>query len=196
MNNIQFDIDIDFGDRDQILKLIDHVPASIVQNNEIIKHKTGIYVNDIPVNPLNGYSAIEYKSAEELNYIKLDFLNVSIYKAFKDLNHLEEILSIEPPWHRLKEKLFVEQVIHIGNHYNILQKMPEPVDSISTMAMFLAIIRPAKRHLIGRKWKDIEKDVWTKDGEQYGFKSSHSYGYSMMVGLHMTCVDKGIQIEY
>ena len=52
------DIDIDFGNREDILKLIKHIPASIRRDGTVIKHNTGVYVNPIPYNPLSGLSNI------------------------------------------------------------------------------------------------------------------------------------------
>ena len=48
------DIDIDFGNREDILKIIKHIPASIKRDGASVKHNTGVYVNLIPQNPLTG----------------------------------------------------------------------------------------------------------------------------------------------
>ena len=37
------DIDIDFGDRTQILDLLKHTPASIMRDGKLVKHNTGVY---------------------------------------------------------------------------------------------------------------------------------------------------------
>ena len=44
------DIDIDFADRETALRLIQHVPAR--QSNGR-RHNSGIYVTDIPRDPVN-----------------------------------------------------------------------------------------------------------------------------------------------
>jgi len=89
-------------------------------------------------------------------------------------------------WDMLAHREFVEQVIHINNHHDTLKKMPEPVNSIPRMAMFLAVIRPAKRHLIGLSWKEVAADVWNKpsDGAYY-FKKAHAVSYAQLVAVHM-----------
>jgi len=51
--------------------------------------------------------------------------------------------------------------------------------------MFLAVIRPAKRHLLGKTWKEINKTVWDKDPSGYVFKRSHSLAYAQLVVVHM-----------
>ena len=48
----QADIDIDFGDRDKVLKHVEHIPASIYRNDEVVPHNTGVYVNNIPQHPI------------------------------------------------------------------------------------------------------------------------------------------------
>ena len=43
------DIDIDFGDRTQALKLLDVIPASISRDGEWVQHNTGVYPTDIQI---------------------------------------------------------------------------------------------------------------------------------------------------
>lgn len=178
------DIDIDFGNRDDILKHIKHIPAAMRNVKPIRKHATGIYVTDIPYDAVNDMANIDYTEAEERGYIKLDLLNVHVYSNVRDEMHLIELMR-EPNWAKLKEKNFVEKLVHLSNHYNTLLKMPEPVDSIPRLAMFLAVIRPAKKHLIGLPWKEVAKTVWDKDADGYVFKRSHSCAYATLVAVHM-----------
>jgi hypothetical protein len=177
------DIDIDLGDRDKLLALIPHTKASI-RKNEIKKHNTGIYVTDIPYDPINDMSSLHYEDAENRGYIKLDLLNVHVYNQVRDEKHLIELMK-EPDWNKLNDSKFVEQLIHLGNHYNSLHKMPEPVNSIPRLAMFLAVIRPGKKHLIGLPWSEVNKTIWEKEADEYSFKRSHSCAYAHLVVVHM-----------
>ena len=180
------DIDIDFADRDAVLKVIKHVPASIHRNGEWTKHNTGVYVNPIPMDPFTGMSNIDYQSAEDMGYIKLDLLNVHVYSKIRDEAHLDQLIAQEPMWDMLDHSEFVEQVIHVGNHYDLIKKMPEPVNTIARMAMFLSVIRPAKRHLAGLTWKEVAANVWEKpEGEGYFFKKAHAVSYAQLVAVHM-----------
>jgi len=180
------DIDIDFADRDAVLKLIKHVPAAIHRNGEWTKHNTGVYVNPIPMDPFTGMSNVDYQSAEDMGYIKLDLLNVHVYGKIRDEAHLDQLIAQEPMWDMLDHREFVEQVMHIGNHYDLMKKMPEPVDSIPRMAMFLSVIRPAKRHLAGLTWKEVAANVWEKpEGDGYFFKKAHAVSYAQLVAVHM-----------
>ena len=40
------DVDIDFFDREKALKLFKHTPASIIKEEKIEKHKTGVYFHN------------------------------------------------------------------------------------------------------------------------------------------------------
>jgi len=51
--------------------------------------------------------------------------------------------------------------------------------------MVLACIRPGKKHLIGRPWREIEQEVWVKTDDAYSFKRSHAIGYAMAIVLQM-----------
>lgn len=180
------DIDIDTANRDNILKLIKHVPAAIDRKGEWVKHNTGVFVTEVPTNPLTKLASVDFHEAEDLGYVKLDLLNVGVYEQVKSIEHLDRLVAKEPMWDMLNYREFVEQLIHINNHYNVLQQMPEPVNSIPRMAMLLALIRPAKRHLIGKIWKEVGEDIWTKPtDDSYFFKKSHAVSYAHLVAVHM-----------
>jgi DNA polymerase III alpha subunit len=181
---IDSDVDIDFGDRDKILLLIKHIPASMRNVSPMRKHATGVYITEIPYDPVNDMASLDYKEAEERGYFKLDLLNVHVYNQVKNEQHLIELMR-EPDWSMLNDKEFVEKLIHLGNQYDTLRKMPEPVNSITRLAMFLAVIRPAKRHLIGKTFKEINQTVWDKDQTGYAFKKSHAIAYAQLVTVHM-----------
>lgn len=183
------DIDIDFGDRDKILSLIPHIPAAMRKVNPIRKHATGIHVTEIPYDPVNDMASIDYSEAEKRGYLKLDFLNVHVYNQIRDEQHLVELMR-DPKWSNLRNKDFVEKLIHLNNQYTTLRNMQEPIDSITRLAMFLAIIRPGKKHLIGKSWKDISKTVWDKDSTGYTFKKSHAIAYAQLVIVHMNLLEE------
>ena len=187
MTKFNSDVDIDFADRNEILGLIDTVPATIVKNDKITKHNTGIYPTDIPVNPFTGTASLDYVQAEQRGYVKLDFLNVNLYKQVKNEQHLIELMK-EPNWQMLYDPEICSQLIHVNGHYDTLLKMPDPVDSIPRLAMFLAIIRPGKRHLVGQPWREVAKTIWDKVDGEYSFKKSHSVAYSQLVVVNMNLI--------
>ena len=174
------DVDIDFSNREDILKLIKHIPARQQDRH----HNSGVYVTPIPYDPINRCASIDYKEAEDRGYFKIDFLNVHVYEQIKSPEHYEQLLQADIPWHRLQEKEFVVQLIHINNYYDLLQTMQ--VDTIERMAMFLALIRPSKKYLIGNSWRAIASEIWDapEHGEYY-FKKAHAVSYAHLVTLHM-----------
>ena len=178
------DIDIDFADRDEVLKLVDVIPASIIKDDKLSKHNTGVYATDIPIDPFTGYASLDYNDAEERGYVKLDFLNVNLYKQVRNEAHLVELMR-EPDWTKLYDPTICAQLIHVNNHYDNLLKMPEPVDTIARLAMFLAVIRPGKYHLIGKTWKEVSATVWDKVEGQYSFKKAHAIAYAQLVAVNL-----------
>ena len=178
------DIDIDFADREQVLNLLNVTPASIIRDSKLTRHNTGVYATDIPVDPFVGSASLDYNVAEDRRYMKLDLLNVHVYKQVRDESHLIELMR-EPDWTKLYDPAICSQLIHINNHYDTLLKMPEPVNTIPRLAMFLAVIRPAKRHLIGRTWKEVAASVWDKVEGEYAFKAAHAIAYSTLVVINL-----------
>lgn len=190
------DIDIDVANREQALLLLKHIPAAIKKEDQLVKHNTGVYFTEIPQDPLSTNASLDYKEAEERGYIKLDILNVNLYQQIQSEQHLQQLMSQEPLWDLLKDKDFCSQLIHIGSHYDTLVKMPEPVNSIPRLAMFLAIIRPAKRHLIGKTWLEVAQTVWEKPtDDSYYFKKAHAVGYAHLVAVNMNLICEKISYE-
>lgn len=183
------DIDIDFGSRTEILEKIKHIPSAMRNVKPIRKHATGIHVTKIPFDPINKMSSIDYSEAEKRGYIKLDFLNVHVYSNVSSEQHLINLMR-DPNWEKLKKRDFVEKLIHLNNQFDNIQKMPEPIDSIPKLAMFLAVIRPGKKHLLGKTWNEVSKTIWEKEENGYYFKKSHSYSYAHLVVVNMNLLEE------
>lgn len=189
------DIDIDFPDRNKILDVIPHVPAAIKENNNFKKHNTGVYCHDIPINPVSNTSSIDYKEAEDRGYFKIDFLNVSVYKDVKNEEHLQNLMDTEPLWELLEQEDFVNLLFHVNGHANIL-KTTKP-KSILQLAAVLAMIRPAKKHLVGKSWDYVFEHVWEKPvGDEYYFKKAHAVAYATAVVVQMNLICESISYGY
>jgi len=183
------DIDIDVGDRDTALALLDYTSASIIKEGRNTKHNTGVYFTDIPVDPFTGRASLDYEAAEERGYVKVDVLNVGLYKQIANEEHLQQLMGQEPAWDKLYDPEFCARLIHIGAHYDTLIRMPEAVNSIPRLAMFLAVIRPAKRHLIGKKWAEVAESVWERPADDgYYFKKSHAVAYANLVAVNINLI--------
>jgi hypothetical protein len=183
------DIDIDFADRDQLLKLIDAVPARQLHQGQVRRHNSGVYVTDIPYDPVNACAAIEYEQAEQLGYFKIDLLNMSVYQLIQSPEHYQQMLTQEPPWERLwTDSEWASQIVHVGNYVELLKTMRP--DSIPRMAAFISIIRPGKAHLQNRTWAEVFETVWDgNDSKGFIFKKSHSISYAALVALHMNLLN-------
>lgn len=190
------DIDIDFADRRQVLDTIRHVPATIVDKDGAFKkHNTGVYCHSIPYNPITDTASIDYKTAEDRGYLKIDFLNVGIYKDVKNEDHLIQLLNQEPLWDLLLQDDFTNLLFHVNGHGAILRAM-QPT-SIEELAAVLAIIRPAKRYLIGKDWPDVKKEVWLKPaGDEYYFKKAHAVAYAAAIVVQMNLICEQISYGY
>jgi DNA polymerase III alpha subunit len=189
------DIDIDFIDREQALKLFTHTPASRLDNGKIVKHNTGVYLHEVPVDPISGLCAVPYDKADAEGYFKIDFLNVGIYKGVRDENHLVYLMNQEPLWDLLLDDEFTNNLFHVNGHGNILRQMRP--DSIEKLAAVLAVIRPAKRSLIGKEWSFVLADVWTKPtNNEYYFKKSHAIAYAHAIVVQMNLICEQISEGY
>jgi hypothetical protein len=189
------DIDIDLANRDQILSLIRHTPARHTVQGQTRRHNSGVYVTDIPQDPVNGCAAIDYEEAEQRGYFKIDFLNMGVYQLVRDRQHLDEMLSQEPPWSRLwQDPEWAKQLVHVGNYTDLLAVMRP--DSIERMAAFISIIRPGKAHLQRQPWSQVFASVWDGDSSRgFVFKKSHAVSYSMLVALHMNLLNQDVVPE-
>lgn len=181
------DIDIDVPDRDAVLKLVQHVPARLANGR---RHNSGIYVTEIPQDPVNGTAALDYQSAEQRGYFKIDLLNMSVYQQLKDADHYKKLLNTDPPWSKLwLDTVWASQLIHVGNYTDLLAEMKP--DSIPRMAAFISIIRPGKSHLQRRSWSEVFATVWDGiDSRGYTFKKSHAISYAALVALHMNILSQ------
>lgn len=187
------DIDIDFANRDNVLKIIKHIPASIKDKYSFKKHNTGVYCHSIPENPLTGGASIDYEEAEKRGYFKIDFLNVSVYSNIRNEEHLIELMNKEPIWELLLQEEFVNLLFHLNGHGGVLKKTCPT--SVEQLAAVLAMIRPAKRHLIGKDWATILKEVWIRPTtDEYFFKKSHAISYAVLVVIHMNLICEKLEL--
>jgi DNA polymerase III alpha subunit len=189
------DIDIDFADRTKALDVIKHIPATIIDNGTFKKHNTGVYCHSIPYNPLSNTASIDYKEAESRGYFKIDFLNVGIYRDVRDEEHLKQLMETEPLWDLLLEDDFTEKLFHVNGHGKILRSMKPK--SVEQLAAVLAMIRPAKKHLIGKSWTEVMLDIWTKPTtDDYYFKKSHATAYALAIVVQMNLICEQLSYGY
>jgi DNA polymerase III alpha subunit len=188
------DIDIDFADRTRALDVLKHIDARIDKDK---KHNTGVYCTAVPYDPVTGISTLNYKEAEERGYFKIDFLNVSVYEGVKSKEHLTQLLNQEPLWDLLEQKEFCDMIFHVNGYHNLIAELKP--STIEELAMFLALLRPGKKHLIPvckeKGFQEISDEIWTKTTE-YSFKKSHSIGYAHAIVVQMNLICEQISHGY
>jgi hypothetical protein len=191
------DIDIDFPDRTKVLDIVKHVPAVMAEGK---KHNTGVYCHEIPTNPLTGMATINYESAEERNYFKIDFLNVSVYNdpSIQSEQDIVRLLSVEPLWDLMYEKEVCDQLFHINGYHTLLAQLKPK--TILELATVLALIRPGKKHLVPvvaeKGFQAVQNEVWVKTEEAYSFKKSHAVGYAHVIVMQLNLICEKISYGY
>ena len=171
------DIDIDVADRDTLLNNIKHIRAWGEKDGI---HKVGIYAQNIPYNPRLDTSYLDFsKEAPKYGYFKFDILNNSIYEKVRDDDHLQEMMK-EPDWSWFEDRKTLMGLSQLSNHVKLVKDM-KPT-SVMQLAMVLAMIRPAKKNLVGLSWEEIEKEIWVKPyNGQYYYQMAHAVSYSMSI---------------
>ena len=191
------DIDIDCADRNLILENLKHIPASICVNDECSKHNVGVYFQNIPHDPITGISNINYKEADERGYFKVDLLNLNVYKSVKDEKHLMKLMNTEPLWEMLLDAEISKDLFQLGGHIDGLAtstilNMYKP-QTIMELAICIALIRPRKKHLIGKPWDYIKEHIWEPgDDSLYGYKKAHAVSYAHVIVVQMNLIMESV----
>jgi DNA polymerase III alpha subunit len=147
------------------------------------------------VNPYTGWCNIDYQQAEEAGFFKVDLLNVSLYQRIKSKEELNRLANQEPLWDLLLDEDFVNLLFHLNGHVDTLKKTCPT--SVEQLAAVLAMIRPAKRYLIGKPWTTIMKEVWTKpENGEYYFKKSHATAYAVAIVAQMNLICEEISYGF
>lgn len=181
------DIDIDFQDRDRALALFKHIKASRIENGKLLKHNSGVYLHEVPVDAPTNLCSVPYKEAND--FFKIDFLNVGIYNGIESEQELVELMNTEPMWELLEDDVFIKQLYHVSDHGDLLRAMKPK--SIEQLAAVLALIRPAKRYLVGNDWNVVMQEVWKDTGNDssgYAFKHSHGLAYATAIVVQMNFI--------
>ena len=147
-----------------------------------------MYPQRIAVDQITGLAAIPYNSAEELGYLKIDFLHLNVYTHFQTRVEIDELISKEPDWNLLQLPSNHPKLFQLSNHGELILKIKP--SNIEELADVLALIRPGKKQLLGLYLKDrvmARRALWAKDDTGYSFKKSHalSYAYVIILQLHL-----------
>lgn len=188
------DIDIDTDKtRFDAAKLFPSWPRAMILNDgKISAHPCGYYPQKIAVDPVTGFAAIPYDQAEDFGYLKVDFLNLSVYKNFETRAEIDDLLKKEPDWTLLQLPSAQSKIFQLGKHGELLSDLKPR--SIMEVADIMALIRPGKKMFIPLYKKDREaarKILFAKDESGYTFKKSHALAYSYVVWLQLHLIEQG-----
>ena len=114
------DIDIDISPETKPEDIFKIIKASMIEKDEIKKHPVGVYFQNIPTDPITGLAAIPYKDAEALGYYKIDMLHLNILKQFDSKSEIKSLLKKPTNWSLLEDRTIVENLFHIGKHFDIV----------------------------------------------------------------------------
>ncbi len=189
------DIDLDLKtDFDPLEIFKGATRASMVKNQDLVKHNVGVYFQTIPVDAMTGLAAIPYKDAERLNYFKIDFLHLSLLDYFESKEEIKILLNKDPDWKLLQNPEVVKKLFQVHNHFDLLQQV-QPND-VETLADVIAMLRPRKRGLLKNYLRDRKKVrpfLYRQDDEdKSSFKKGHAIAYSLNVVLQLHLIKAGI----
>jgi len=185
------DVDIDFADK-KFENHFDFTRASMVKNDELVKHNVGVYFQYIPVDMVTGLAAIPYKIAEDIGFMKLDFLHLDLLKYFENNEQIEKLANVEPDWTLLEYEENVKKLFQLGKQFELVSKV-KPT-SIVELADCLAIMRPGKFKLREPYIMDKVKTrplLYEKSGK-FSFKRSHAIAYATTIVLQLHLLKAGI----
>ena len=90
--------------------------------------------------------------------------------------------QMEPDWSLLGRRQVVETLPHISKHADLVREIAP--SSIQELADCLALIRPAKTHLIEQYKGDKERTrvkLYQRPRDGVYFKKSHAISYAVMI---------------
>jgi len=187
------DIDIDVPTSIDVRKLFPTaVVASMFQRGDLAKHPCGHYFENVPVDPLTGLSAIPYERAEELGFMKIDFLHMSFLDEFVDKADVLKYANQEPDWSLLREREVVEGLFQLRNSWEYLDRIRPTC--VQTLADTIAIIRPAKRILLLDYLKNPESTrvrLYKRSADdKTSFRRSHAIAYAHVVVMQLNKISE------
>ena len=193
-NIADLDVDLSEASRNDVLEKLKHIPASKINEKGIFPHNVGVYFCDIPEDKISGLASIDYKSAEEdYGFFKIDLLHNTVYDNFKTRDEMIDCMNKETNWKLLKNQGIVNQLPHINNYFTLLCQLPE-ITNEEELAMFIALIRPGKKHLINKVmingWSSVVDEIWVKEDNGYQFKKSHAIAYALMIKVALNYLDE------
>lgn len=205
------DVDLDVGDREAALAALSDITIAsqlVSDESKLVEHKTGLYLQNIPTDPLEGWATYPYDIAEDLGYYKIDVIPFKVYEGVESEAHLAELLahaeSEDFDWLRFLDGKYYShpntdlRVTHLANHMDVVEQYPP--QSVEDVAILIALIRPRKKYLIGEPWEVVKDKIWKKLPEEdsdkkgnYFFKKSHAVAFALVILIHLQLLDSQLE---
>lgn len=166
------------------------VRASTVEKDVLRQHVVGGYFQKIPKDKVTGISAIPYKTAESLGYMKIDFLHLTLLDKFNSKREVRETIKIAPNWSLLEDREIVSKLFHISKHYDLVSTIRPK--SVETLADVLMLIRPSKIHLQDKYINNpnsVKKALYKKEIDS-DLRRSHAIAYALNIVLQLNSIGK------
>jgi DNA polymerase III alpha subunit len=85
-------------------------------------------------------------------------------------------------------------IFHVNGYHDLVARLKPR--SIEQLAMFLALLRPGKKHLISiceeKGFQSIADEIWTKNEDAYTFKKAHAISYAHAIVVQMNYICAGL----
>lgn len=187
------DIDIDVANRKELLRVIDHTPATLADKRGR-KHNVGIYIQNVPFNSVYGICSIDYNEMEARGYQKIDILNRYIYAGIETEEELQSLIDETPDWSMLKDSSIIKQLDQINKRDRIVKSYD--INSVDDLATIIALIRPAAKSMIGEPLSEIKKTIWNLvDEEGYRFKRSHAIATALIIVMQLNRIRRSKTLD-
>lgn len=189
------DVDIDFPTSFDPLDIFKTaIRASMIRDGKLSKHPAGAYLQRIPSDPITGFSAIPYQEAEDMGYLKIDFLHLGVLDVFESKAEIRALLKKEPDWSMLQSPGTVAKLFQVHRNHELLFKV-KPT-TVQELADCIALIRPGKRYLVDKYAQNrnqVRKILYIKSpDDKYVFKKSHAVAYALTIVLQLHLIEAGI----
>lgn len=168
------------------------VRAAVLKDGKFAPHPCGVYPQRMAKDPITGLAAIPYDDAEDLGYLKVDFLHLTVYSHFTSRAEIDTLLQKDPDWTLLQIPSQQVKLFQLSKHGELLSKLKPK--TILELADIMALIRPGKRQFIGLYEKDRKAGrqiLYANDETGYAFKKSHALAYAYVVWLQLHLIEQG-----
>ena len=195
----EFDVDIDVTSR--LDRSIYGTKAMVynADNERVLPHPSGVYIEEVPIDPETGDCAFDYKDGGSLGFYKVDLLNNTVYDEYRSREEVLEAIEGDVDWSVFRDAKVVSKLPHIANHFDLVSQVsPKSIDELADV---LALIRPGKAHLLDDYIKSpnfVRSEILYKkptNKKANYFKKSHaiSYAYMIICALRKISNTRGVQ---